>query len=191
MLERAGMLRTDLSSLSGCPHNHLFTSRRTFLRPYRSFRPSALGQCSSAREDRMLRKLHWKRYAPSEAKYLSGALEAGSLRTLLPSCRHRVASRCIASCVARAAAAAPAKAEPTPTDSPRAAAYPFTKIEQKWQRHWREHKTFRTPDLGELDTSKPKFYALDMCAISSPGMLSSGRLQAVQSSESHCPAAPC
>ncbi len=36
--------------------------------------------------------------------------------------------------------------------------YTFTKIEQKWQAYWEEHKTFKTV----LDTSKPKFYALDM-----------------------------
>lgn len=41
-------------------------------------------------------------------------------------------------------------------------AYPFTDIEAKWQAYWDEHKTFRTPDIHELDTSKPKFYALDM-----------------------------
>ena len=29
-------------------------------------------------------------------------------------------------------------------------------------RHWLEHKTFRTPHITELDTTKPKFYALDM-----------------------------
>ena len=42
--------------------------------------------------------------------------------------------------------------------------YDFREIEAKWQRHWQQHKTFRTPDLAELDTSKPKFYALDMWA---------------------------
>ncbi|MFD4703298.1 leucine--tRNA ligase [Gottfriedia sp. NPDC058432] len=31
-------------------------------------------------------------------------------------------------------------------------------IEQKWQKYWLENKTFKTTD----DTSKPKFYALDM-----------------------------
>ncbi len=41
-------------------------------------------------------------------------------------------------------------------------AYPFTEIETKWQAHWDEHQTFRTPDFKDLDTSKPKFYALDM-----------------------------
>lgn len=39
-------------------------------------------------------------------------------------------------------------------------AYPFHEIEPKWQRYWEEEKTFRTPD--EIDTSKPKFYVLDM-----------------------------
>lgn len=41
-------------------------------------------------------------------------------------------------------------------------AYPFTEIESKWQAYWDEHQTFRTPDFKDLDTSKPKFYALDM-----------------------------
>src|ERR1700756_886071 len=31
-------------------------------------------------------------------------------------------------------------------------------IEPKWQRYWAENKTFRTTE----ETSKPKFYALDM-----------------------------
>ena len=38
--------------------------------------------------------------------------------------------------------------------------YPFRDIESRWQRHWEEHSTFSTPD--KVDTSKPKFYALDM-----------------------------
>ncbi|KAL6848280.1 hypothetical protein ACP4OV_022408 [Aristida adscensionis] len=42
-------------------------------------------------------------------------------------------------------------------------AYPYDEIEPRWQRHWEEHRTFRTPDIGEgLDTSKPKCYILDM-----------------------------
>ena len=40
------------------------------------------------------------------------------------------------------------------------AGYSFESIEDKWQRHWEENKTFRTPDT--LDTSKEKFYVLDM-----------------------------
>jgi leucyl-tRNA synthetase len=40
------------------------------------------------------------------------------------------------------------------------AGYPFRDIEKKWQDHWEQRQTFR---LGEdLDTSKPKYYVLDM-----------------------------
>lgn len=35
-------------------------------------------------------------------------------------------------------------------------------IEPKWQQFWAANKTFRTPDIAELDLSKPKYYALDM-----------------------------
>ncbi|EIE26840.1 putative leucyl tRNA synthetase [Coccomyxa subellipsoidea C-169] len=42
------------------------------------------------------------------------------------------------------------------------ASYPFTELEAKWQDFWLRNKTFRTPDIGELDTSKPKAYILDM-----------------------------
>eukprot|EP01018_Ginkgo_biloba_P014137 Gb_36904 [translate_table: standard] len=38
--------------------------------------------------------------------------------------------------------------------------YPFNEIEPRWQQYWEEKQTFRTPD--EVDTSKPKFYVLDM-----------------------------
>ncbi|QHL86435.1 leucine--tRNA ligase [Nibribacter ruber] len=38
------------------------------------------------------------------------------------------------------------------------AEYDYKTIEQKWQRFWSENKTFKT----EIDTSKPKFYSLDM-----------------------------
>ena len=36
--------------------------------------------------------------------------------------------------------------------------YNFTQIEKKWQEYWESHKTFKTTK----DTSKPKYYALDM-----------------------------
>ncbi|HXP91207.1 MAG TPA: class I tRNA ligase family protein, partial [Fibrobacteria bacterium] len=35
-------------------------------------------------------------------------------------------------------------------------------IEPKWQKVWKDQKTFRTPGLAELDRSKPKAYILDM-----------------------------
>lgn len=40
------------------------------------------------------------------------------------------------------------------------ASYPVSEIERKWQAYWQAHKTFCTPE--EVDTSKPKYYALDM-----------------------------
>jgi leucyl-tRNA synthetase len=39
-------------------------------------------------------------------------------------------------------------------------AYPFKQIEVKWQAHWQAKGTFRTP--AKVDTSKPKYYVLDM-----------------------------
>lgn len=38
--------------------------------------------------------------------------------------------------------------------------YPFNEIEPRWQQYWEQNQTFRTPD--EVDTTKPKFYVLDM-----------------------------
>ena len=38
--------------------------------------------------------------------------------------------------------------------------YPFSEIEPKWQARWAAEQTFRTPE--EIDTSKPKYYVLDM-----------------------------
>lgn len=38
--------------------------------------------------------------------------------------------------------------------------YPFEEIEKKWQQFWEENKTFRTPE--DVDTTKPKYYVLDM-----------------------------
>jgi len=42
--------------------------------------------------------------------------------------------------------------------------YDFAPIEAKWQRYWEEHSTFRTLNPGDLgaDTTKPKYYVLDM-----------------------------
>ena len=40
------------------------------------------------------------------------------------------------------------------------AAYPFKQIEAKWQAHWESQATFRVPE--KIDTSKPKYYVLDM-----------------------------
>ena len=40
--------------------------------------------------------------------------------------------------------------------------YDFQQIEKKWQEYWLKNKTFRTPEINELDKSKPKYYVLDM-----------------------------
>jgi len=40
------------------------------------------------------------------------------------------------------------------------AAYPFREIEKKWQNHWEEKQTFRLS--RDVDTSRPKYYVLDM-----------------------------
>ena len=40
------------------------------------------------------------------------------------------------------------------------AAYPFREIEAKWQSYWDSKATFRVPE--RVDTSKPKYYVLDM-----------------------------
>lgn len=57
---------------------------------------------------------------------------------------------------------AAATGEPAVDELAQSQAYPFTDLELRWQRFWEENQTFRTPDFSELDTSKPKFYALDM-----------------------------
>ena len=43
-------------------------------------------------------------------------------------------------------------------------AYEPRKLEQRWQSHWDEQATFRTPNPGEpdFDADRPKFYVLDM-----------------------------
>ncbi|MGB2091376.1 MAG: leucine--tRNA ligase [Akkermansiaceae bacterium] len=42
--------------------------------------------------------------------------------------------------------------------------YPFPDFEPRWQKHWDDHKTFRTPNPGDddFDASKPKYFILDM-----------------------------
>jgi leucyl-tRNA synthetase len=40
--------------------------------------------------------------------------------------------------------------------------YEHLAIEKKWQEYWLKNKTFRTPEMDEIDKSKPKYYVLDM-----------------------------
>ncbi|CAI5534678.1 unnamed protein product [Closterium sp. Naga37s-1] len=69
-------------------------------------------------------------------------------------------STAVDTAVAPATAPATAGAPPAQTGSRQSTAYPFTEIEAKWQAQWEEKATFRT--LDDVDTSKPKFYVLDM-----------------------------
>lgn len=80
------------------------------------------------------------------------------LRHPLPHSRH--ISRAVPA--QAAAPTAPAvDAEGSSTEQqPASRAYPFPEIEAKWQQYWEEYQTFRTPE--EVDTSKPKYYVLDM-----------------------------
>lgn len=64
-------------------------------------------------------------------------------------------------CKAVETAPAPAASAVEGSEEPKQSqAYPFPDIEKKWQAYWAANKTFRTPD--EVDTSKPKYYVLDM-----------------------------
>ena len=82
--------------------------------------------------------------------------------------RSRTPATAFRSCVHKRAAfsslkaSAAATGEPAVESSTQSQAYPFTDLESRWQRFWEENQTFRTPEFSELDTSKPKFYALDM-----------------------------
>ncbi|MGB0775282.1 MAG: class I tRNA ligase family protein, partial [Akkermansiaceae bacterium] len=42
--------------------------------------------------------------------------------------------------------------------------FPFDQFEPKWQQHWDEAQTFRTPNPGDadFDPNKPKYFILDM-----------------------------
>lgn len=62
---------------------------------------------------------------------------------------------------------APTKAQPSK-------AYPFSQIESKWQAFWDDQQTFRTPST--VDTSKPKYYVLDMFPYPRCGALGSSGL---------------
>ena len=81
---------------------------------------------------------------------------------LIAAGRRRVAAWSRVPFVARSTAARAAVdvATDTADAGTRTGGYPFADIEAKWQKHWLENKTFATP--SQVDTSKPKFYALDM-----------------------------
>ena len=134
-------------------------------------RPSMTGPVA-----RTLRCLAKQGVAGSRGSSLAGLLRLGQPRRPAPLGPRPTQAGAFSSgrttAAAAAAAATDVEAQPAAPAAAAAAArgngtfqstaYPFTDIEAKWQAYWEEHKTFRTPEIHELDTSKPKFYALDM-----------------------------
>ena len=88
----------------------------------------------------------------------SAARSSPSARVGGADARRCVSTRDAATTRARAVAPASSGAEGAASES--AGGYPFATIEPKGQRFWSSERTFKTP--REVDTSKPKFYALDM-----------------------------
>ena len=88
----------------------------------------------------------------------SAARSSPSARVGGADARRCVSTRDAATTRARAVVPASSGAEGAASES--AGGYPFATIEPKWQRFWSSERTFKTP--REVDTSKPKFYALDM-----------------------------
>ena len=88
----------------------------------------------------------------------SAARSSPSARVGGADARRCVSTRDAATTRARAVAPASSGAEGAASES--AGGYPFATIEPKWQRFWSSERTFKTPRA--VDTSKPKFYALDM-----------------------------
>lgn len=85
----------------------------------------------------------------------------GLLRRRLPAATRACPASSVLPSAARRLAAAGSFAE-SDAQTVRSGSYPFSRIEDEWQQYWLTNRTYRTPNFSELDTSRPKFYALDM-----------------------------
>ena len=56
-------------------------------------------------------------------------------------------------------------------------AYPFDRIEPRWQNYWVKNKTFKAWDPGQIGSEKPKYYVLDMFPYPSAAGLHVGHLE--------------
>jgi leucyl-tRNA synthetase len=110
-----------------------------------------------------LARASWRGLAGPAASPRAGLAGLLAARPARPAAAHAAAAASGAAPAEAPAAPPPApSAEPAAEPGFRSSAYPFTEIEARWQALWEARQTFRTPPFAELDTRKPKFYALDM-----------------------------
>ncbi|KAG9447622.1 hypothetical protein H6P81_013750 [Aristolochia fimbriata] len=107
-------------------------------------------------------QIHVQKHAaplPSPWRHYGVSLRVTNVKPLLPFCRLRICCFNGNSHGSERSSISDEKGEHN-VEKQQRAAYPFGEIEPRWQHYWEEHRTFRTAD--EIDTSKPKFYILDM-----------------------------
>ncbi|XP_073299046.1 leucine--tRNA ligase, chloroplastic/mitochondrial isoform X1 [Primulina huaijiensis] len=97
---------------------------------------------------------------PSDSLLLRRKLRLQYRRSCVASCRLRTSNCVVYGTSINGLVQEEVEETDTQKENESRRAYPFQEIEANWQRYWEENKTFRTPD--EIDTSKPKFYVLDM-----------------------------
>ena len=64
--------------------------------------------------------------------------------------------------------------------------YPYAEIEPKWQAHWLQNKTFKTPESSEGASDKKKLYVLDMFPYPSGSGLHVGHPEGYTATDIYC-----